>query len=320
VAGTYAHISLVYLVCRDTTALDSIASLTDPMKRWLMLNLKFCELGAVSPDYPSLALFDESASAWANIMHYWKTADFIRRASDIVRGLDFDLPDSQRIFAWLFGFTAHVVTDLAIHPIIQMKVGPYEENKRRHRLCELNQDVYVFHKLGFGEIADANYIRDCGIAACSDETDRKKLNLAVADVWQKILGMVNLSDAGEHLDVPVPNTPPNPHQWHKDFVRIVDDVAQKGGMFPPLARRFLEDEALVYPETVDPDFIENLKTPAGIPIHYDAVFAKTQQNVKETWGQLAAALSPDGNSGLLTLENGNLDTGLDESSNSIYWA
>ena len=98
-AGTYAHIGLVYSICRDTNALDSIQSLTESMKRSLMLNLKFCELGAVSPDYPYLTLLDSDAEGWANVMHYWKTADFIRHASDLIRALDPEHPDTQRCVA-----------------------------------------------------------------------------------------------------------------------------------------------------------------------------------------------------------------------------
>jgi len=290
------------------------------MKRALMVNEKFCELGAVSPDYPYLTLLDGNAEGWANIMHYWKTADFIRHASDLVRSMNPDMPDTQRCIAWLFGFTAHVVTDMTIHPVIQMKVGPYAQNKTHHRLCELNQDVYIFKKLGFGNIKDANYIRDCGIAACSDEKDHSKLNLAVADVWNKTLQSISLGEARQNLNVVLPDGPPQPDEWHRKFVEIVDNVAQRGGVFPPLARHILEQEALVYPKTVNDDYIKNLQTPQGTKIHYDQVFAKAQSNVKDAWDQLGAALSIDGSANMLTLKNGDLDTGIDEHANSIYWA
>jgi len=319
-AGTYAHIGLVYSICRDTNALDSIQSLTESMKRSLMLNLKFCELGAVSPDYPYLTLLDSDAEGWANVMHYWKSADFIRHATDLIRALDPEHPDTPRCVAWLFGFTAHVVTDLTIHPVIQMKVGPYAQNKTHHRRCELNQDVYIFRKLEIGNINKANYIRDAGVAACSDESDHTRLNFGIAGIWNKVLQGVSLDEARKKLNVTLPVGLPDPDNWHREFVDLVDYFVQKGGIFPPRARHILEEEALVYPRKVDLDYIENLQSPDGTKIHYDKVFAQAQENVKAAWGQLGAALSISGNATLLTLKNGDLDTGKDENSNPIYWS
>ena len=35
----------------------------------------------------------------------------------------------QKGLAWLLGYCAHVATDVTIHPVVEMKVGPYDENK-----------------------------------------------------------------------------------------------------------------------------------------------------------------------------------------------
>lgn len=56
-AGTFAHIALVDLLCQDGDALDGIATLTPAMKRALMQFNNFCELGAISPAAP-LALMN----------------------------------------------------------------------------------------------------------------------------------------------------------------------------------------------------------------------------------------------------------------------
>lgn len=285
-----------------------------------MRNLKFCELGAVSPDYPYLTLLDSDAEGWANIMHYWKPADFIRHASDLIRPMDPEHPDTQRCVAWLFGFTAHVVTDLTIHPVIQMKVGPYAQNKIHHRVCELNQDSYIFKWLKLGEINTADYVRECGIAACSDESDHTRLNFSIAGVWNRILQSISLDEVRNNLDVTLPIGSPDPDKWHRRFANILDNVAQQGGVFPSLAREFVEREGLVYPKTVDLDYIMNLQSPDGTKTNYKNVFSRAQDNVKAAWGQLGAALSIDGNATLLTLKNGDLDTGKDENSNPIYWS
>jgi Zinc dependent phospholipase C len=90
----------------ERTRLNGIVDLTEEMKDALLINSKFCDVGAVSPDYPYLKLFNKEAEGWANVMHYWNTANFIRtgvlRFSEMFA--DFTAPDAQRCLAWLFGY------------------------------------------------------------------------------------------------------------------------------------------------------------------------------------------------------------------------
>ena len=76
--GTFAHIALAGYLCWSDQ-LDRVSELPNYIKAALGSYSKFCELGAVSPDYPYLALCDNEAKGWANVMHYWQTADFLRR-------------------------------------------------------------------------------------------------------------------------------------------------------------------------------------------------------------------------------------------------
>jgi len=109
-AGGFAHITFVDVLCKDGDALDNIRGLIPSMKRALALNLNYVELGAVSPDYPYLCLFDDNAAGWANVMHYWKTLEPVRRAIPIVHAMDFRSVEAAKCLAWLFGYMAHVVT------------------------------------------------------------------------------------------------------------------------------------------------------------------------------------------------------------------
>jgi hypothetical protein len=186
--GTFAHITLVDTICQDADALDAINTLTPSMKGALMRFSNFCELGAVSPDTPYLKLLSKDAKCWANTMHYWKPADFIRRAVPQLYGMNFGATDTKKCFAWLFGYSAHVVADYTVHPVINLRVGPYEQNQLHHRLCELNQDVYIFHKLGLGDVSTAEYIKRCGIESCADEGDDDRLDPAVRKLWCHCLG------------------------------------------------------------------------------------------------------------------------------------
>jgi len=94
-------------------------------------------LGAVNPDYPYLALGDSGAAAWADEMHYNHTVAMMHSGIKHIH----DISDNNargKCIAWLLGYAAHVTTDVTIHPIVQLKVGPYEQNKKGHRVCEMN--------------------------------------------------------------------------------------------------------------------------------------------------------------------------------------
>ena len=319
-AGTFANITLVDSLCQNADALDGIDTLSPTMKRALMQFNNFCELGAVSPDTPYLKLLSADSACWANVMHYWKTADFIRRAGPYVNALDFRLTATQKCFAWLFGYTAQVVTDFTVHPEINLRVGPYEQNKLQHRLCELSQDVYIFHKLGFGEVSRAEYIKRCGIDSCADETDDDKLDPAVRKLWCHCLGGYDLSTIKMKDALPAPKGPPDPDAWFDHYVGMIAKFAEEGGKFPWLCRHIVEAEGLVFPQLdeVDQTFVQNLKMPDGTTATYDQVFERARQNVMKAWRELGAALDA-GDFNLFTLANGDLDTGLTDNNQSIFW-
>ena len=272
-SGTLAHLTLVDTLCQ-VDVLNGINTLTPTMKRALMTFMNFCELGAVSPDYPYLNPLSSNAAAWANIMHYWKAADFIRSGIKYVYDMNFSTTDARHCIAWLFGYTSHVVTDMTVHPIINLKVGPYEQNKTTHRICEMNQDIYIFHEKKSGVDSD---------------------------------GLSN------------PDEPPEPNEWHKYYVTILEKFALEGKILPPFSRHFAEGEGLVYPDYdhIIRDYIDNLMRPVNNPISFDMLFQQAQENVKQVWTELGSALDK-GKPELFTLANADLDTGMIDS-NYVFW-
>ena len=58
--------------------------------------------------------------------------------------------------------------------------------------------------------------------------------------------------------------------------------------------------------------------PNGTTANYDQVFEQAKRNVMKSWGELGAALDA-GDGGLFTLANGDLDTGLADNNQSIFW-
>ena len=163
--GAYAHITLVNLA-REPARLEAGPGLPKPAALALGRWFKYCELGAVSPDYPYLALGAAGAAAWADRMHYQRTGDMIKAGIECVRALTGAPRD--KALAWLFGYAAHVITDTTIHPVVELKVGPYAQNKKAHRECEMNQDAYIFQRLNIGGVGVADYlessIEQCGPA------------------------------------------------------------------------------------------------------------------------------------------------------------
>jgi hypothetical protein len=318
-AGTYAHITLVYTLCRDADLLKSIPSLKPAVKRALMMFENFCELGAVSPDLPYLTFLDKNSTGWANVMHYWTTADFIRSCIPHVYNMKYSTSEAQRCIAWLFGFTAHVVTDLTVHPIVNLKVGPYKGHELEHRLCEMNQDVYIFHEMKLGDVTNAEFIGGSGIASCIDLDNKHKLYSPIATLWGKALSSISRDSITMEAGLDKPSDDPEPDKWFHNYVLAMDKVAEEGGYLPPLLRRLAEDKGVVYPsyEEMNRGYVDNLASPGGGTINYNEVFRRAQDNVKQIWSELGQALDT-GKAQSFTLANGNLDTGLIDTK-SIFW-
>ncbi|MFI5296362.1 MAG: zinc dependent phospholipase C family protein [Thermodesulfovibrionales bacterium] len=144
--GSYAHLTMVG-IARTRNSLEAIDGFPREGIDAAGSYLKFLELGAVSPDYPYLDITSGDSKKWADAMHYTHTGDTVCAAAAMVR----ELPpgdDKLKCLAWLMGFAAHVVGDMCIHPVIQLKVGPYAQHATPHRRCEMHQDAFIFPRLG----------------------------------------------------------------------------------------------------------------------------------------------------------------------------
>jgi len=317
--GTFAHIALADSLCQNAEALDRVSSLTPAMKRALMQFNNFCEFGAISSDAPYLTLLSTEAACWANVMHYWKPTDFVRHAIAHTCTMDFATTGAQKCLAWLFGYTTHLVADMTVHPVINLHVGPYAQNKLQHRLCEVNEDVYIFHALGYGEICTAESIKRGGIKSCADQTDNDKLDASIRNLWILSLSDYPTGSIQMKKGLSAPKSQPRPDEWFDHYVTMIDKFAEEGGRFPRLSRRVFEAEGVVYPTqaNVDPRFIRSLKLPDGTTADYDVVFELARQNILKTWQTLGAALTAR-DASLFTLPNADLDTGRNEANQFVF--
>lgn len=301
--GAYAHLTLVN-IAKETAALDATEGMTSAASMALLVNFRYCELGALAPDYPYLNLGDHDSTRWADLIHYPLAGPVVQAAVARISGMSG--PDRDRALAWLLGFVAHTVTDMTIHPVVERKVGPYAENKRDHRVCEMSQDVYIFGRLNVGVMEFAEHL-DSGIAGCTGEDGA--LNQAIEALWRASMHDADPWEATKN--------PADPSKWHRRFKLLVDRVAEEGYRLPPLARHVATNLGLTYPETPDFTFIEKLETPTGATLGYDEIFNRAVANVRRYWGKVVAAVDKAGER--LPFDGWNLDNGRDAAGRLVFW-
>jgi hypothetical protein len=303
--GAYAHIAVVNAAQKDAES----AELHDDTLANLGLNLKFLELGCVSPDYPYLSL-KTGQRKWADAMHYTRNATLLRSGVAGVHALPAD--QKPKATAWLLGFAAHMTTDMTIHPVVERRVGPYKGNEGPHRRCEMHQDAYIFPKvMNVGDTGLSEHLAT-GIAACHAPGDADSIDPAVGRLW-----MAMLSSA---YPAPSPPDPPLPDAWHRGFRTILATMANANHLFP-FARHVSADLNLAYPREheIDMSYIRQLRTPEG-PMDYDALFDRARANVLTVWKKLDAALVQGRSAALDKWEDWDLDTGRAlESKGLVFW-
>lgn len=305
--GAYAHITAVNLA-RDIARME--AANIPPLAIQAVLNhLGFCELGAVSPDYPYLHLGSSKSKRWADLMHYQSTAEPIQRGIEFARRLN--KSDKAPVAAWLMGYVAHVVADVTIHPVVELRVGPYAANATQHRICEMNQDAYIFQRLNLDEVGRSEHL-DKGIWRCCDAPDSGRLDRAIVLTWEHMLSASYPEEFRANR--------PDFHGWHAGFKRAVD-VAEEGYRMPAFARHVAADCGLTYPDAahVDQSFIKNLATPEG-SMDYDAIFDRAVENIATMWAWIGAALYEGDDSYLARIDHWNLDTGKNSAGHFGFWS
>lgn len=304
--GAYAHITLVNLA-KEPARLDAGPGMPKPAGLALGRWLKYCELGAASPDYPYLAIGVDGAAAWADRMHYEHTGGMVKAGVEEVKGMNGTARD--KAFAWLLGYAAHVIADATIHPVVELKVGPYAENKKAHRVCEMHQDAYIYRRLNLGNVGVCEHLRS-GITVCC--TADGSLDPAVAEPWRAMLKRCYPQDFA--------NLPPDIGGWHRGYTSLLDK-GEEGYRLIPIARHVAVGCGLTYPLYDDVDheaYIENLETPHG-RMSYDQVFEKALDHVVEGWHLIGEAVFADSTAYQTAFWDWNLDTGRDENNVIVLW-
>jgi hypothetical protein len=303
-SGGYTHITVAQLAIEEARSRRE-GLLHDDAKRALGKWKKFCIVGAVSPDYPYLDILDGTSTAWADAMHKAHAVTLLRNGVAKIREIQ-DENVRQKCMAWLFGYASHVSTDGTIHPVVNLKVGRYEDHKSEHRSCEMSQDVYVHGKLNMGAL-EFNRQISTNVNNTSDENNPDRMDPDVAQLWQDLL-----------MTVYSGFQPPKIHDWHR-AMRTVMKIGESGNVLFPFARHVAANQGWVYPAAPEPQYIQGLKVPNGSTMDFEDIFQKALNNVLELWGWLALSLQKQ-KSPLDTLTSWDLDTGIDENNHLVYWS
>lgn len=306
--GAYAHLTLVNLA-KEPRRLRK-AGLPGSAFAAVLAHFKYCELGAVSPDYPYLCI-DSDQHPWADHMHYEHVGQTIAAGVGAIRNLDGQA--REKAFVWLLGYAAHVVTDMTIHPVVERKVGRYAENKTRHRICEMHQDAYVFRRLDLGDIGVAEHLSQ-GISACCTPDDPDVPDPIITTVWGQMLKTAHPQAFGQLA--------PAFQGWHRGFDFMVGRIAEEGNHLMPLARHVAAQIGLTYPapDQIDRQYLDALDTPAG-PLSYDDVFDRALTNALGIWTQLADSVFSEAAAPVehLSSQEWDLDTGRNRGDAYVYW-
>jgi hypothetical protein len=317
--GSYAHITSVNDACDKRRLLD-IKGFPREAIDAASLHFKFVELGCISPDYPYLDLLSADSKSWADAMHYTHTCKAIYEGANAVRGLPQGIA-KDKCLAWHMGYTAHVIADMCVHPIVELKVGPYKGHETAHRKCEMHQDVYIFRRIGTTMPQTAEHIK-ASILKCGDPKAPHKLDPDIKGVWEKVLKTV-------HPELFV-DDPPDLDKWHKRCYDVLEKLLPATSRFVGFARHVCNGLAFDYPTLEEVDragYIDNLKVPApegiGKRMKYDDIFDFAVSRIQQVWLDVTRYTLGYDDQIVFRDDEWNLDTGKNEllaqDQSPIFW-
>lgn len=312
--GSYAHITLANLAS-EKRQLMAIPGFPREAIDAANLHTKFLELGSISPDYPYLDIASGDSLAWADAMHYTHTCKDIYIGAQLFRGLSQE-PAKGKCLSWLMGYTAHVVMDMCIHPVIELKVGPYQQNKTNHRKCEMHEDAYIFRRMGVGMPQVSDHLK-ATIGNCGVPTDPGRLDDDIKKLWEELLRNVYAAD--------YTSNPPHLDQWHQRCQSILEKLLPTSSRFVGFARHVCNGLGLLYPtpDEIDETYLNHLQTPTpGKFMSYDEIFDFAIKKVQEVWLEVTRYALAQTDQISFYDEEWNLDTGKDElaaTTGYVFW-
>lgn len=315
--GSYAHITMVN-EASEKRRLLKIDGFPREAIDAANLQSRFLELGCISPDYPYLDIASGDSKKWADAMHYTHTCQAVYVGAELVRGLPAGIV-KDKCLAWLMGYTAHVVGDMCIHPVVELKVGPYKGHEIPHRRCEMHQDAHIFRRLGTGMPQVAGHIK-ATIFRCGSPEIPKRLDGDIRKLWEELLRTVYPQAFVDDL--------PDLDKWHRRCYEILEKLLPTSSRMIGFARHVCDGLGFSYPslEEIESGYINDLAVPSpkgeDRRIDYDDIFDWAIQRVQQVW--LDVTRHALGQADLITFRNQewDLDTGRDklaENKGRVFW-
>lgn len=293
--AAYTHITLIKQL--STFQILYKAKIQRKIISFILDKSNFCELGAMSPDYPCImGGFSPGEEIWTEKMHYEKAESFVKNAIQEIKANNES--DREILIAWLFGYVSHMVADMVIHAVVENKVGTYDISSLNHRICELNQDVHIFSINNLGNTKSCEVL-DPIIKECSElhlyQNDGFILNKL------KIFGLKGINSKLNNFwtnvlkkTYPEVNNNPSIDNWHISFLQTLDKVVEDNNL-PLLTSHYLSQEkGIVHPleNEVDSKYINKLPTPIGWK-NYDEIFNKAKIHILEAWKIISDCIIKD---------------------------
>ncbi len=293
--GQYAHMAVI-----NEFTLPGLRKLGLPKQAIsaLLEYSRYAAFGSTSPDFP---FFDPLQKVWADNMHKKQTLTMVRTGIALVAAMHDEPGKQAKCLAWLLGYASHVATDVAMHPVVQLKS---KGDSTIHRACEIAWDVHLADRLGIGEIGTANYF--VGVNHCFPGG---KLDPDIADLWEEMLESTYPDEESE----------PDFDVWYEAFKLVLEDIASHGRAIP--FSRHLGGLGLVYPDKkdIDPQYIENLVVPGGGHQGVDEIFERAVRSTGQVWLDVANGVCEGASTYQLLNGEWNLDYGTDEAGNLVFW-
>lgn len=307
-AGAFTHFVISDFAKEERTLISE--------ELWQLLNkyYPFLFLGTVSPDLPYLS-FKTGSVNWADVQHYEKTNSIVQSGHNLMKERwSSKTPNDESKLVWLMGYVSHLVADATIHPIVQAIVGPYEENKQEHRLCEMTQDSVIY------KIKMNDDIRYTDFSEMISFCGKSPFFNGLMEFWKGIL-LENYSDKNEE---------PHPELWFDTYSTAIKEAEGATGLLA-LFRHVGISNNLTYRtkseiETNYPQYLTKyyaqVKLPNGnVGSFENDGYQRTLINVATAWKKLYDGLA----SPLIVAEvikDWDLDTGVDMDSMNktvTYW-
>jgi hypothetical protein len=279
-AGPFTHMLVTQWASEPRYLPHDLVQLLDKHQCYMLL-------GSVSPDLP--AIWDNvDKDGWSEKFHRDpKTNGIILAAFEDL--LSRSAADGR--LAWLFGYAAHLVTDVVVHPVVaRAKQG--RNNADIHQEIEIDQDALTFFQLKTYDLKTLDFLD--WLEEVHSAPNRATFDQTMT-LWSDKVSQCYKTSADCAL-------------WYWTYVHAVDAAR----WFPFKFRNFTYQPAAKISTQDKSDFFLKVPLPTATPStgnFLDHVFDRAVHKVRERWSMMWDCWTQRKPLGSLVIPDWNLNTG-----------